>query len=445
MHWRWILSILAASLLLSSGAWAAPSASLLLPDDPKEDRPPELKFQSTDPDKAKEPSKENGKKGSAKKSEKKEQKKDEKKSDKREQKTEGTKSDKKENNTDDKKADKATEKKNDKKAEKKDEKKDDKHSEKQDRKPEKSEPFYYEYNVEEGDSLELIASMYGVSAERIRRWNKSVVPRKGAIKAGTTLRVYAQSPIRVKRKATYETQKGDNLKKIARKLKTNERDLRTLNKLKSSKLQPGMTLVYLTSSQWPASESVGKCSGGKLVNGEKLPAGPGYSYGSRPNVYGTNESVTLLLDLFGKFRKKYPRGPALVVGNLSRNTGGALSPHKSHQSGRDVDLGYVIKKEYQPVTHMINANEKNLDCEKTWFLMETLIKTGKIKYMFVDTSVQKLLYDYLVQKRYPKKKLKKYFQYPDGGSDVLIKHIAGHLHHVHVRFVCPRSDKECQD
>jgi len=152
-----------------------------------------------------------------------------------------------------------------------------------------------------------------------------------------------------------------------------------------------------------------------------------------------------LLQTFEKFRKKYPKGPNIVVGNLSRAEGGHLAPHKSHQSGRDVDLGYIIKDEYQPVTHMINASERNMDCEKTWFLMDSLIKTGRVKYMFVDYEVQRVLYEYLESKKYSKKLLKKYFQYPNRGSDALIKHVAGHVHHVHLRFVCPKGDKECRD
>lgn len=431
---------------------ATPAGSTVGQDDPKESKPPELKFESTDPKKSGNTAKD---KADSKKSDKKKSdtKKDSDKDSKRDSK-EDVKKDSKEQDPrkDAKKGPKEDAKEDSKKGSKEEVRKgngdrdEERKGEKRDsERPVKNEPFYYEYTTEEGDSLELVSYMYATSMERIKRWNKKVLPKRGLLKAGTVLKIYSDGPIRVQRKATYEVQKGDTLKKLVRKLKTSEKVLRAINGLKGSKLEPGRSLVYLTPATWPPSESVGKCSGGKLVNGEKLPAGPGYSFGSRPNVYGTNETVTLLLDIFGKFKKKYPKGPKLVVGNLSRNTGGALSPHKSHQSGRDVDLGYVIKKEYQPVTHMMNASEKNLDCEKTWFLMESIIKTGKVKYMFVDFEVQRILYEYLVAKKYPKAKLKKYFQYPDRGSEALIKHVAGHLHHIHLRFVCPKSDKECQD
>lgn len=304
--------------------------------------------------------------------------------------------------------------------------------------------FRYEYTIEKGDSLYIIARKYGVAMHRIKKWNTREVRR--GLRPGKTIKIYSSVPIRVKRRAWYVVKRGDSLRRIGRKLGVSASELRKLNRLSSSVIHPNDKLLYLVSAPEEISESVGSCSRGKLVNGEKLPAGPGYSSGSRPNVYATNETVTLLLDGFARLVRKHPDAPQIVVGNLSRKKGGSFGPHKSHQSGRDVDLGYMHKKKFQPVNSMITTDKKNLDPRLTWDLMYAFLETGKVKNMFVDYKIQKLLYEHLEKRKFKKSYLKKIFQYPRGkGTEAVIKHVSGHHHHLHLRFVCPGKDKRCKD
>lgn len=248
--------------------------------------------------------------------------------------------------------------------------------------------FHYEYVVQDGDTLYLVAKKFGVSMERLKKWNRRVVGRKGKLKVGKTMKVYSNVPIRPKRTAFYVVKSGDSLYRIAKKLGCEIGELKKLNAIRNSVIQPKDRLVYLTDAPEKVSESVGYCFNGKLINGEKLPPGPGYTFGHRPNIYGTNETITLLLDSIARYRRKYPDGPIVVVGNLSQRGGGKLDPHKSHQSGRDVDLGYIHKKKFQPINHMMATNEQNMDVRKTWYLLETLLKTEKVEKMFIDYKIQ---------------------------------------------------------
>lgn len=304
--------------------------------------------------------------------------------------------------------------------------------------------FYYEYTVEEGDTLYLVARKYSVSMKSLQKANPRAVRTNGSLRVGKTLKIRSSVPIRVRRKAWYVVKKGDALKRIARRLGVSLAELRKLNSISGDRLKPDRRLVYLTDAPESVSESVGACNSGKLINGEKLPVGPGYSYGSRPNVYGANETITLIIEGIARFVKKYPGGPVIVVGNLSRPVGGKLKPHKSHQSGRDVDIGYVHKEKFQPVTHMLTATEENLDLEKTWFLIESFLNTGKVTKIFIDYYIQEMIYKYLVSRKYKKAYLDKVFQYPKGkGSKAVIQHSKGHHHHMHVRFDCPGKDSRC--
>lgn len=305
--------------------------------------------------------------------------------------------------------------------------------------------FYYEYLAEEGDTLYMVARKFGVSGERIKKWNPKAVRGNETLRSGKTLRIYSNVPIRVRRTAWHTVQKGESLKRIARKLEVNLAELRKLNSVRGDQLKPGQKLRYLTEAPESISESIGACNSGRLVNGEKLPEGPGYSYGRRPNVYGTNETITLVLEGIARFVKKYPKGPMIVVGNLSRPTGGHLKPHRSHQSGRDIDIGYIHVEKAQPVTSMIVATRENLDVKKTWDLLEMFIKTNKVEKMFIDYYIQEMLYDHVKkQKGYSKARLEELFQYPHGkGAKALIQDSKGHHHHVHIRFTCPRKDTKC--
>lgn len=312
------------------------------------------------------------------------------------------------------------------------------------KKKRKKEEFFYEYTVQKGDTLSLIAHRFDVTVKELCRWNRKATKDPRHLSVGTVLKIYSKVPVRPKRVNYYVVKKGDCLYRIARKLNVTVAQLRDLNSVKGSLIKPGWKLAYLVPGPELESESIGRPSDGRLVNGEKMPRGPGYSYRNRSNVYGTNETITMLIHCIGSYRRKYPDGPDLVLGDISRETGGPLPPHKSHQSGRDVDLGYIHKEEFQPVARLIPTNARNLDVEKTWYLLKCFLDTGQVTVMFMDYEIQKVLYEYLVKRKYKKSYLEKVFQYPRGkGAAALIKHLESHHHHVHIRFKCPPGDKKC--
>ncbi|MFH1533127.1 MAG: penicillin-insensitive murein endopeptidase [Pseudomonadota bacterium] len=310
----------------------------------------------------------------------------------------------------------------------------------------KRRPYKYRHQVKEGETLYEIARRYNVSMESLRRWNKKHVGKGDRVKVGAKLVIYSSVPIRTKRKAWYIVKKGDSLKRIATRLGTSVKDLRRLNGIKGSRIKPMQKLAFLVPGPEKDSKSVGKASGGSLIDGERMPEGPGYSYGNRPNVYATNETVTYMIKCIGEYRRKHPDGPELIIGNMSRPGGGHLDPHKSHQSGRDVDIGYIHKKKVQPVTSMIDTDQKNLDARKTWDLIYCFLETGAVDVIYVDLAVQKPLVEHLKARKFTDRYLKKIFQYPrTSRGEALIQNYPGHHHHLHLRFTCPKGDDGCVD
>lgn len=192
------------------------------------------------------------------------------------------------------------------------------------------------------------------------------------------------------------------------------------------------------------SESYGKPSRGRLFNGRFLQKeGNGFIHTGKGS-YGTDETISCLIYSIGKVREKYPDSVAVVIGSLSKVNGGKIKPHKSHQNGRDVDIGYYYKGN-KPLKHLQKMRAYEVDVEKTWTLIENLLQTGWVEYIFMNYKFQKLFYDYVKNLGYDEKTLKKIFQYPRGrktGAGI-IRHEHGHLAHFHVRFLCASSDKNC--
>ena len=184
--------------------------------------------------------------------------------------------------------------------------------------------------------------------------------------------------------------------------------------------------------------SIGAPNRGRLVNGIPLEPFPGLLV--RPSVhhvYGTPETIAALHYAVARVHKLFPGAHDLVVGDLSRKGGGRLPPHVSHQSGRDVDIGYYHRNIDAPRS-FVNANAANLDLERTWAFVEALLDDHKVEYIFMDYAVQRLLYNYVKYRLgAPESYLEMVFAYPRRSHTAFIRHEVKHRDHMHIRFWSP--------
>ena len=195
---------------------------------------------------------------------------------------------------------------------------------------------------------------------------------------------------------------------------------------------------------WPSdSESVGKPDSGYLVNSIALPNGRGYRHvGTRP--FGTAETLSYLIYAVERVIHYYPDTADLIIGDISKKDGGKAYPHKSHQSGRDADIGYYHKENTQ-LKHFEKMTEETLDAEKTWILIESLIMTGAVEYIFVNYDIEPILMDAALDSGWSERDLNVLFRSGDKKcTDCIIRSISGHKDHFHIRFRCPLEDMDCQ-
>ncbi|NUN14599.1 MAG: penicillin-insensitive murein endopeptidase [Myxococcales bacterium] len=304
-----------------------------------------------------------------------------------------------------------------------------------------------EHVVLPGDTLSGIAVRYGVTVAEVRNWNKL---RSDRIYIDRKLIVFSRIPVRVVRELVYIVEPGDTLGGIAAQHKMTVKELSALNQIKNpDKIRPGMSLRVLVEGPEKASEARGKAQYGKLVHGEQLQPGPGYVIKRGDLAYGTNETITLLLKSIAhlhkdkKLKKIRKKIAPIVIGDISKKGGGPLPPHKSHQNGRDVDIGYYYMDGEK--SELVRTTKENLDYELTWAFLWHLVESDAVDYMFVDKNVQRWLRDWAVkQKKASVDKIDSIFQYPTlSNPEALIQHEPGHNDHIHIRFRCPSQDRNC--
>jgi murein endopeptidase len=182
-----------------------------------------------------------------------------------------------------------------------------------------------------------------------------------------------------------------------------------------------------------------------------LRSGKGYFIRRPERAFGANHAVHAVEQAVAVVKRKHSRVHKLAIGDLSAKTGGKISGHRSHQSGRDVDIGLYFKKKPNGYPEeFVVGTARNLDFAATWTLVSTFAGMSEadngVERIFLDYGVQKLLYKWAEDHGVSDEKLRRMFQYPNGkgsGSGV-IRHVAGHADHLHVRFKCPENDDDCK-
>lgn len=174
--------------------------------------------------------------------------------------------------------------------------------------------------------------------------------------------------------------------------------------------------------------------GRSMTDGLPMPPGPEYVLKSPDTAWGTPRTIATLREAIRGYAR-YHGGPLVRVGDISLPGGGPFAPHVSHREGRDVDLGYVLRGRDDDL-RFIPVHEGNLDLGRTWALLESLLETGEVAYVFMDYDVQRLLYAHAEATGVPRDRLDDLFQYPRGrrASHGVLRHWKGHRGHFHVRF-----------
>jgi LysM repeat protein len=297
----------------------------------------------------------------------------------------------------------------------------------------------HKHEVLPGDNAAGIAGQYGVRRKDLYRINPKLKANPNLVRVGSTVLVCPVIAPRQRTRTIYTVKKGDTLGAIARRYKVSRGELLSYQRGAlgdDPMLHPGDELVvYEIGGTVPGFGALDSDTG-TLDGGAILRSGPHYTAKAASLSWGTQETINAIQRAIAAYARVSNGGPKVHVGDISRQGGGKFPPHSSHQHGRDVDVGYVLEGSLANKTVFKRATKDTLDAKRTYRLIKAFIDSGKVRYVFVDWSVQKLLYDYAKSKGVSRDTLNELFQYPRprGRSYGIIRHWKGHDDHFHVRF-----------
>jgi LysM repeat protein len=202
--------------------------------------------------------------------------------------------------------------------------------------------------------------------------------------------------------------------------------------------QEQIEIALANDPQCLGSMSIGYAHSGALFNGVQMPPGDAWELVNADRAWGTRETVDNLAHCLKRVALLYPGAAKMYIGHLSGRRGGHLSPHKSHQCGRDVDVSYY----YLPGQEKwyATARASNLDRERTWAFVRTLVTDTDVELILMDRSVQRLVRQFAIARGEDRAWVDCLFD-GAGGIPPLIRHAKGHATHLHVRFYNPLAQE----
>ena len=297
-----------------------------------------------------------------------------------------------------------------------------------------------EYKVRSGDTLNQIAEAQNTTLRAIVDANPGISPNR--IRAGDKIHIGTARP-----EVAYIVERGDTISSIAERYGISSAELRRWNaNIPFSKMRVGTNLRLFTDAEIASSESIGPPNRGKLQGGVQLGPHKGYLIRAKERSWGTAETVRWIEEAFQGVTKKYSSKKRVRVHDISDEDGGSLRDHKSHQSGRDVDISYYQKSCKGGVCPFDRVKPRQLDVARQWALLSHWLKNKQAEVIFIDYSLQAPLYRYAKKKGATKAQLEHWFQYPRGKNQGggKIRHFRKHDDHLHARFVCPITDEGCR-
>jgi len=311
------------------------------------------------------------------------------------------------------------------------------------------------------ESVEQLAGRYGVDAARIREWNGLDADAQPHPRQAQSLRIHATRNPPPRERIEHEVVAGEGWGSIARRYAVDSSQLRAWNVSETGRtLEPGERLVIwidplvfrsIVEDQpstaraalvRPGAHGVGTAQAGSLVAGVQIPPGPGYELRYPNSAWGTTAAVRETVAALDRFvaRSEYPL--PIRVGTMSRQRGGEIGGHHSHQTGRDLDVRLPLRPE---VPQGLKPIPRRIDWLATWELVEAFAASERVEVIFLDYGGQRRLDKAAEAAGVSQERRAAVLQYPRGSMANLglVRHSPGHEAHIHVRFECGEGEPEC--
>lgn len=183
--------------------------------------------------------------------------------------------------------------------------------------------------------------------------------------------------------------------------------------------------------------SIGTPDAGLLLNPVLFPSGSFWTLREPREAWATDETIDFIVSAIEAVEARYPGSPRIVIGDLSNPGGGRLDRHRSHQAGRDADIGLYYRQ--GEVSGFRAARARDLDAPRTWALVRALVTETDIDRIFLDRSLMRVLYDQAVLEGEDRGWLADIFGRTSEKG--IIQHERRHKDHLHARFYNRRAQE----
>lgn len=315
------------------------------------------------------------------------------------------------------------------------------------------------HEVIPGEKLTAVAERYAVSTASIQRWNRidATQPRDYT---GQRLRIQTQLASRQRDKLSYVVRKGDSWARIARRYDVDANTLEHTWNAAVKAPKPGdRVLVWVEPGVVPKEDppevtvddlmvpvpkgavSVGQPNAGRLLNGILIPENTKlYTVRNPDHAFGSSHAIEVMQRGLAAFRLRTKYEGEVLLWDMSVERGGHFGPHRSHRSGRDVDIALPLKAGLPQWTPRTNGA---IDWPATWQMVRAFIESGEVKYVFLSRPRQAELYKAAVEAGATPEQLELVMQYPRRTKHGIVRHSPGHTCHLHVRFGCGPNEVDC--
>ncbi len=299
-----------------------------------------------------------------------------------------------------------------------------------------------EYTVKKGDTVSGIARKHGISEDHLVKANPALKKNPNRLRVGQTLQICKAKRLQDTKPQScgkggkivrHTVGKGETLGGIAARYAVNrdsiKRANKSLRKRANSMIRVGETLRVCTTLRRYTHRSW-------FRGGIQLAQAAGFIVRRPDNAWGTPSAIASILGAIARYRSLEPDAPDVQIGDISRQNGGPLRSHVSHQEGRDVDVGYVWNEAE-------DGEPRTMDLARTWTLLRAFAEDDDVGVIFIDYRLQQRLYEYAQSIGVPQERLDALFEYPRGSDrDSVFYHWPGHADHFHVRFERRRSEPD---
>ena len=188
--------------------------------------------------------------------------------------------------------------------------------------------------------------------------------------------------------------------------------------------------------------SVGSVRRGRVLFGKKLESDE-WIYVKDPNgSWVVDPAPKVLRELSQSIKAQYPDFDRLVINDGSVRHGGIYRPHRTHQSGRDIDIRYLLKGSVKGDYTFRFVTPANFDTERNWAIVKWLYDSGQVSRILMDHGHQKRLWKYARKRlKLSRAEIAPILSYPYRQRGALVRHARGHYNHFHVSLKASTARK----